>query len=307
MHRHLPPFPAIRAFEASARHCSFKLAAEELCLTNSAISHQIKTLEDYLGTRLFFREVRGVTLTESGKSYLAELTDVLDRLNDATTHVRRSDTAGPLSIRATPGFAARWLMPRLAEFIEAYPEIELRISGSAKPADFAKEDVDIEIRWGCQQSEGLLVDPLLVATRFPVICPSLLARGPPLRKPDDLRHYTLLHDEADDAWSHWLDQAGANFEKTNRGPRFEHCDLLLRAAAEGQGVALAFDVLVEADLASNKLVSPFDISLPPAVIYSVVSPESWSYRPNVKAFRNWVLAEADACVSLAARPVAGVS
>lgn len=294
MHRHLPPFPAVRAFEASARHSSFKLAAEELYLTNSAVSHQIKILEDYLGKRLFFREAKGVRLTEGGKSYLAELTDVLDRLATATAHIRSNNAAGPLSIRTTPGFAARWLVPRLAGFIEAYPAIELRISSSIKPTDFAREDVDIEIRWGCEQLHGQLVVPLLAANRFPVICPSLLMHGRPLLQPDDLRHYTLLHDETGSAWSLWLEHAGASFEETNRGPRFEHCDLLLRAAADGQGVALAFDVLAMAELASNQLVRPFDISLPPEVIYSVVSPESWSDCPRVKAFRNWVLMEANA-------------
>lgn len=292
MHRSLPPFPAVRAFEASARHCSFKQAAEELCLTQSAISHQVKTLEDYLGVQLFFRETRGVVLTSEGVDYLHELTGVLDRMAAATAQVRGSDAGGPLSIRATPGFASRWLVPRLAAFHEACPMIELLISGSVRPVDFAKEDVDIEIRWGCKPSPGLRVDPLLAASRFPVASPALLKNGPALRRPDDLKHYTLLHDKTGNDWVRWLELAGAGFEAAIKGPRFEHCDLLLSAAVEGLGVALAFDVLVEADLANNRLVRPFDLTLPPAIIYSVATPEAWSSRPRIVAFRNWLLTEA---------------
>jgi LysR family glycine cleavage system transcriptional activator len=292
MHRNLPPFPAVRAFEASARHCSFKLAAEELCLTQSAVSHQVKTLEDYLGVQLFLRETRGVVLTSEGEDYLHGLTDVLDHLAAATAQVRSADASGPLSVRATPGFASRWLVPRLAAFHEAWPAIELHISGSVQPVDFARENVDVEIRWGCKPSPGLRVDPLLETTRFPVASPALLKNGPALRHPDDLKHFTLLHDKTGHDWARWLDLAGASFEAAIKGPRFAHCDLLLSAAAEGQGVALAFDVLVVGDLASDRLVRPFNLNLPPAIIYSVVTPEAWSSRPKIAAFRNWLLMEA---------------
>ena len=292
MRRNLPPFPAIRAFEASARHCSFKLAAEELCLTQSAISHQVKTLEDYLGVQLFLRETRGVVLTSEGADYLHGLTDVLDRMAAATAQVRNTDASGPLSVRATPGFASRWLVPRLAAFHEAWPAIELHISGAAQPVDFARENVDVEIRWGCKPTLGLRVDPLLEATRFPVASPTLLKNGPALHHPDDLRHHTLLHDENGNDWVRWLELAGVSFEAAIKGPRFEHCDLLLNAAASGQGIALAFDVLVAGDLADGRLVRPFDLKLPPAIIYSVVTPEAWASRPKIAAFRNWLLMEA---------------
>lgn len=292
MRRNLPPFPAVRAFEASARHGGFKQAAEELCITQSAISHQIKALEEYLGVQLFHRETRGVALTKDGSHYLVELTDVLDRMAAATARIRNSDTSGPLSVRASPGFAARWLVPRLAAFHDACPAIELHISGSIRPADFATEDVDIDIRWGYRRSHGLRVDPLLAASRFPVASPALLKNGPALHHPEDLRHHTLLHDETGNDWARWLELAGASFEAAIKGPRFEHCDLLLNAAASGQGIALAFDVLVAGDLAGGRLVRPFDLNLPPAIIYSVVTPEAWSGRPKIAAFRNWLLMEA---------------
>ena len=157
--------------------------------------------------------------------------------------------------------------------------------------DFARENVDVEIRWGCKPSPGLRVDPLLEATRFPVASPALLKNGPALRHPDDLKHFTLLHDNCGNDWARWLELAGAGFEVTIKGPRFAHCDLLLSAAAEGLGVALAFDVLVAGDLASGRLVSPFDLKLPPSIIYSVVTPEAWSNRAKIAAFRNWLLLE----------------
>lgn len=292
MRRNLPPFPAVRAFEASARHGGFKPAAEELCITQSAISHQIKALEEYLGVQLFHRETRGVELTKEGSHYLAELTDILDRMAAATARIRNNDTSGPLSVRASPGFAARWLVPRLAAFHDAYPAIELHISGSIRPADFATEDVDIDIRWGYERSHGLRVDPLLAASRFPVASPALLKNGPVLHHPGDLRHHTLLHDENGNDWVRWLELAGISFEASIKGPRFEHCDLLLNAAASGQGIALAFDVLVAGDLADGRLVRPFDLNLPPAIIYSVVTPDAWSSRPKITAFRNWLLTEA---------------
>jgi LysR family transcriptional regulator, glycine cleavage system transcriptional activator len=294
MHRNLPPFPAVRAFEASARHCSFKLAAGELCLTQSAISHQVKTLEDYLGVQLFFRETRGVALTSEGAGYLHELTSVLDRMAAATAQVRNSDASGPLSVRATPGLANRWLVPRLTAFHQACPAIELNISTSIEPADFAKEDVDVDIRWGCVPSPGLRVDPLITATRFPVASPALLKNGPALHHPDALQYYTLLQDSSGNDWGRWLALAGARFENAIWGPRFAHCDLLLTAAVENQGVALAFDILAVTDLANGRLVRLFDVNLPPMIMYSVVTPETWSGRPKIAAFRNWLLQEAGA-------------
>lgn len=289
MHRSLPPFPAVRAFEASARHCSFKLAAEELCLTQSAISHQVKTLEEYLGVQLFLRETRGVALTGEGADYLHGMTDALDRMAVITEQVRNTDAGGPLSVRATPGFASRWLVPRLAAFHETCPEIELHISSSVQPVDFTKENVDVNICCGYAPSLGLRVDPLLAASRFPVASPALLKNGSSLGHPDDLRNCILLHDNTGNDWARWLDLAGVSFETANKGPRFAHCDLLLGAAAEGQGVALAFDVLVEGDLASGRLVKLFDVTLPPAIIYYLVTPEAWSIRPRIAAFRNWLL------------------
>jgi LysR family transcriptional regulator, glycine cleavage system transcriptional activator len=191
--RKLPPFPAVRAFEASARHLSFKKAAVELCLTQSAISHQIKSLEDYLGVRLFYRDTRAVALTSEGSSYLKGISAILDNMAAETARISEREIGGSLSVRAAPGFL-RWMVPRLSGFYEAYPDIELRLSGSLVRADFASEDVDINIRWGFEPIKGLLVTPLVASSRYPVISPELLRRSPAIQKPDDLRHFTLLHE-----------------------------------------------------------------------------------------------------------------
>jgi len=297
MRRDLPPFPSIRSFEAAARHLSFRRAADELNVTQSAISHQVKSLEEFLGVRLFLRGTRKIALTNEGTDYLAKLSGVLDQLAAATDRVRDRDASGPLFVRSTPAFAARWLVPRLTAFHEAHPRIELHISTSLEPADFAGDQVDVDIRFGQDRSPELRVDPFLSSTRFPVASPSLFNGRPPLRSPDDLRGYTLLHDEVGDVWRQWLEHAGITGFDSSPGPRFEHCNLTLCAAAEAQGIALAYGVLVEADLAAGLLVRVFDVSLPPAVIYSVVAPRAWSNRPKIAAFRGWLLGAARMNVS----------
>jgi LysR family glycine cleavage system transcriptional activator len=289
MRRDLPPFASIRSFEAAARHLSFRRASQELNVTQSAISHQVKALEEHLGVQLFLRGARRIALTDEGADYLDEISVVLDRLAAATDHVRDKEAAGPLFVRSTPAFAARWLMPRLAAFNAVHPRIELHISTSIQPADFAADRVDVDIRFGQPESSGLRVEPFLSSARFPVASPRLLAGRRPLRTPDDLRHFTLLHTEIEDGWPQWLERAGAARVDPRPGPRFEHCNLILRAALEGQGVALAYGALAESDLAAGLLVKLFDLTLPPTVIYSLVTPQSWSTRPKIAAFRGWLL------------------
>jgi len=230
MRRDLPPFASLRSFEAAARHLSFRGAGEELHVTQSAISHQVKALEEHLGVQLFLRGTRGIVLTDEGAVYLDEISVVLDQLAAATDHVRDKDVSGPLFVRSTPAFAARWLVPRLTAFQAAHPRIELHISTSLEPADFAGDRVDVDIRFGQPELAGLRVDPFLSSARFPVANPRLLNGRRSLPSPNDLRHFTLLHNEVEDGWQQWLECAGVtNFDST-LGPRFEHCNLTLRAA-----------------------------------------------------------------------------
>lgn len=293
MRRKLPPFPAVRAFEASARHLSFKKAAVELCLTQSAISHQVKSLEDYLGVQLFYRETRAVALTSEGSSYLNGITTILDTMASETARISKRETGGPLAIWAAPGFL-RWLVPRLAGFHEAYPDIELHLTGTLVRTDFASEDVDINIRWGFEPIKGLLATPLIASSRYPVISPELLRRGPAIQEPNDLRQFTLLHEVGCPNLEKWIAFAGGEMEIPGRGLRFDHYDHLLQAAAEGQGIGLGYDVIVSGDIEAQRLVRLFEVEYPPRILYSMVTPKTWAERPRIAAFRSWVIKEAAA-------------
>jgi LysR family glycine cleavage system transcriptional activator len=300
MRRDLPPFTSIRSFEAAARHLSFKAAAEELNVTQSAISHQVKALEDYLGIRLFLRGPREITLTREGTNYLGEVSLLLDQLANATDHARDKCATGPLHVTTTPAFAARWLVPRLADFRAAWPGIELHIATSLEPPDFAAERLDIAIRFAQNEAPGLKVVPLFSSARFPVASPRLLNGRRSIHGADDLRRFTLLHDEVADGWQEWVHRAGWSDFDPSPGPRFAHCELVMRAATEAQGVALAYGALVEEDLAAGLLMRLSEIELPARVIYFIVTPEAWEARPKIAAFRNWLLQQAAARKPLAA-------
>ena len=292
MRRDIPSFTSIRSFEAAARHLSFKAAAEELNVTQSAISHQVKALEEYLGVRLFLRGTRAITLTPEGSGYLVEISLLLDQLATTTDHFRARDAVGSLFVTSTPAFAARWLVPRIATFQAAHPHIELHIATSLRPPDFARDRIDVAIRYGQEKLPGLLVVPFFSTTIFPVASPRLLNGARSLHRPADLRHFTLLHAEVDDAWPDWLRSAGLSDLDVGTGPRFEHCELLLRAAEEAQGVALAYGAIAAAALTAGRLVRLFDIDLPAPAVYSIVSLETWSNRPKIAALRDWLLKEA---------------
>lgn len=293
MNRDLPSFPAVRAFEAAARHLSFKAAAEELHVTQSAVSHQVKALEDFLGTALFRRETRGVVLTEVGARYLQRVTEALDQLSSATHQIRNQDAAGSLFVRSTPAFADRWLVPRLNDFNRLHPDIELHISTSLEPANFAEDGVDVDIRFGYVSASDLHVEPFLESSRFPVASTHFL-ESHALRKPGDLTGSVLLHNEIGDGWAKWFELAGVEPVEPDPGPRFEHCNLTLSAALRGQGVALAYSALVTEDLSAGRLVRLFDTELAPTVIYSLVCPSASVGQRRVAAFRDWLVSAAAA-------------
>lgn len=288
MRRRLPPFAAVRAFESAARHASFKDAAGELHVTQSAISHQIRALEDFLGVVLFRRGPNRVELTQTGETYFRDVTSILDRLNESTGRITTTETDGPLRIRSTPAFAARWLLPRLAQFNAAYPDIELHIVTTIEPTDFAQDEVDLLIQYGQAPAPGLRTESFLSSSRFPVCAPGIVDVDRPIRTPEDLVRYTLLRDVVGDAWEEWFECAGSVLPDCITGPRLEHCDLTLRAAEQGQGVALGYGALIETELAGGALIKPFDIETPSKVIYSLTCPEAWSNRPTIAAFRNWI-------------------
>ncbi|MFQ5985343.1 MAG: transcriptional regulator GcvA [Alphaproteobacteria bacterium] len=292
MARRLPPLNALRAFEAAARHLSFTRAADELYVTHAAISHQVKALEERLGVELFRRLNRSVRLTDAGQAYLPVVRDAFDRIAEATERLRASDTTGALTVSTTHSFAVRWLVSRLGAFREKHPDIDVRLTPSLHLVDFAREEVDVAVRYGRGGWPGLRADRLLTLTVFLLCSPRLLEGRYPLRTPKDLRYHTLLHDDLGEDWRPWLLAAGVDGVDPTRGPRFHGASLVLQAAVEGQGVALTHSALAAADLAAGRLVKPFDISLPTDFAYYVVCPEASAERPKVAAFREWLLAEA---------------
>src|SRR5690349_11702865 len=210
----LPPLNALRAFDAAARHLSFAEAAEELHVTPAAISHQIKALEDDLGVKLFRRLNRAVRLTDAGQACLPGLRDGFERIAEAVARARQGDSVGVLTVTSSPAVAAKWLVPRLERFRERHPGIDLRIDASMRMVDLAREDVHVGLRYGAGKYPGLHTEQLLRSQVFPVCAPALLKGKYPLRKPEDLRHHTLIHDEtipldpSGPDWTMWLRAAG---------------------------------------------------------------------------------------------------
>lgn len=304
MPRRLPPFPALFAFEAAARHLSFRLAAEELCITQSAISHRIRSLEDFLGAPLFRRTARGVRLTAAGRRYQIGLGGLLDQVEQATEAVRGEAAEGLLTIQATPGCAARWLVPRLHRFHAHHPEVETAIiSAIDHPIDFGHGDADVILQFGCDRLPGVLSEPFLASTRGAFAAPALLERGPPVRTPADLLAYPLLHDMVGDGWADWFAGAGLPGADCARGPRFAHCNLTMAAALAGQGVALCWTALAAADVAAGRLARVSPVETPEQVIYSVATLETRARLPKIAAFRAWMREEAE----LDARPALAVA
>ncbi len=294
MKRRLPPFAAVRAFEAAARHQSFKAAAEELHVTQSAISHQVKGLEKFLDTTLFQRHANGVELNPSGREYMGSVTSALDNLSASTEKIRGTDICGPLSVRATPAFIARWLLPRMDSFSASHPEIDIELTTTNDPTYFPGNGVDILIQYGDEPVEGIAVEPFLWSTRYPVCSPELLKNGLRIETPEDLSRTTLLRDIIGDQWDIWFACAHSKLPEYSGGPRLAHCDFTLRAAQEGLGVALAYHVFIPNELADGTLVRLFDDEIPSKAFYSLSCPESWVHRPKIAAFRNWMLSQSKA-------------
>lgn len=290
MGRKLPPFAAVRAFEATARHMSVKTAADELCLTPSALSHQIKALEGFLNTQLFERSGNRLTLTLTGQGYAGKLTQLLDSFQDETQAARGG--AQTLRVLSTPGFAARWLVPRMPR-LDFARDIRLRVSNGAPSLDFATNDADVVIQWSDLPMPGLSVQPLMASVRYPVISPALKARER-VSRPEDLLRLSLFYDETDDAWPEWFAAAGLGGAKLPDGPTYPNCELSTTMVEQGQGVSLAYDAVVRGTLASGRLERLFDIVTQPMAIYSVACQEARANEPRIAAFREWLRGEADA-------------
>jgi LysR family glycine cleavage system transcriptional activator len=288
MGRIFPPFAAVRAFEAAARHRSFKKAADELCLSPSAISHQIRALEEYLDTALFERRGNNLDLTLTGRGYAGKLTGLLDAFHETTRSVQEAGQR-PFRVLCTPGFAARWLVPRL-ERLSFGDRIRLRVSTGAPSTDFSTNDSDLVIQWADEKVPGVTTEPFMESNRYPVISRTLREQEN-VRTPKDLLRLRLMHDETADAWAEWFEAAGLEAPEMPRGPVFPNCELATTAAEQGQGVSLAYDAIVRSTIASGRLERLFEAVTMPIVIYSIAYPTIRGDDPMIREFRDWVFAE----------------
>lgn len=290
----MPPLSSLRAFEAVARRLSFSKAAEDLHVTPSAVSQQIRFLEQFLGESLFARTRRSVALTEVAMKMLPEIQAGLETLARAIGSKTAMSGGHTLTISVAPSFGSKWLLPRLPDFSDNHPDIDLRISATVGLADFKRDKVDLAIRLGRGNYPDLHVDPLFGETLAPLCSPELLRSKGPLKKPDDLRRFRLLHDTSipgdheQSSWERWLALAGAKVVPAHRGTRFSLADHAMQAAIDGAGVVLGRMVLAEGDLAAGRLVRPFRAILPLDVSYFLVMPKGSLRRPETQVFRDWL-------------------
>jgi LysR family glycine cleavage system transcriptional activator len=316
----LPPLNALRAFEAAASHLSFKKAAEDLSVTPTAVSHQIKGLESFLGVVLFHRLTRALELTPEGEALLPKVREGMACLASAVECSRAARTnhlPDRLVVCAPPSFAARWLVPRLRRFAARQPGIELHVASSLAAIDSARssddpsngtvrlheEDSQIWIRFGMGRYPNFRVDKFLAPNYIAVCSPELFASGLPPRAPEEVRLHCLIHDDtianekARPSWTEWLQTAGVTGVDATAGPHFRDSGLAIAAALDGLGIALAFAPLVSADIAEGRLVSPFDIAVGQRYAYYLAIPEAMAERPAVALFREWLLQEVDHCAT----------
>lgn len=290
----LPPLNSLRAFVVAARHMSFSKASSELHVTPAAISQQIRQLEEQLGCALFRRSSRTLTLTEEGQACLPGLTEAFEKIVEALEQIDARQATGPLTVSVVPSFAAKWLVPRLENFRDIHPEIDVRISASMHLVDFTGEEVDCAIRYGAGDYGDLFAERILQETVFPVCSPLLMQSGTPVLHPRDLGRFTLLHDDSPDQdpscpdWGMWLKAAGVNGVEVARGLRFNQSSLVLEAAIAGQGVALAKGQLAAEDLRTRRLVRPFNMTQTLDFAYYLVCPRRKTLLAKVAAFQQWL-------------------
>ncbi|WP_085747394.1 MULTISPECIES: transcriptional regulator GcvA [unclassified Pseudomonas] len=287
----LPSLNGLRAFECAARHMSFTRAAEELNVTQTAISHQIRRLEDELGVRLFMRLKDGLALTEEGNAYLPGIRSAFLELRYSTEKLLESSNNSVLTISTLVSVASKWLLPRLPSFREAHPEIDVRISASTEWVDFRKGGIDAAIRYGDGNWPGLRADWLMADEIFPVCSPRLLNGDKPLNTPVDLAHHPLLQVSGVTAndWNDWLHAAGQP-PLTAKGPRltFDLAMMAVQAAIDGQGVCIGRSTYVDDDLRAGRLVAPFDLRLKSASGFYLVTPHDQAESKKIVAFRGWL-------------------
>jgi LysR family glycine cleavage system transcriptional activator len=292
MSKRLPPLNALRVFDAAARHLSFTRAADELFVTQAAVSHQIKSLEDFLGLKLFRRRNRSLLLTEEGQSYFQDIKEIFSQLTEATRKLQARSAKGALTVSLLPSFAIQWLVPRLSSFNSAYPGIDVRIQAVDRQEDKLADDVDVAIFYGRGNWPGLRVEKLYAEYLLPVCSPLLLTGDKALKTPADLAQHTLLARCVPPRLANLYPSAGLSHINVQQGPIFSHSAMVLQAAIHGQGVALANNVMAQSEIEAGRLVCPFNDVLVSKNAFYLVCHDSQAELGKIAAFRQWILAKA---------------
>ncbi|MBC8948152.1 MULTISPECIES: transcriptional regulator GcvA [Xenorhabdus] len=293
MSKRLPPLNALRVFDAAARHLSFTKAAEELFVTQAAVSHQMKSLEDFLGLKLFRRRNRSLLLTEDGQSYYLDIKEIFTAINDATRKLQARSAKGALTVSLSPSFAIQWLVPRLSGFNQSFPGIDVRIQAVDREEDKLADDVDVAIFYGRGNWPGLRTDRLYPEYLLPVCSPALLTGDRPLKTPADLARHTLLHDSSRRDWQAYVRQLDMQQQiNVQQGPIFSHSAMVIQAAVHGQGVALANNVMAQNEIDAGRLVCPFNDVLVSKNAFYLVCHDNQAELGKIAAFRKWILTQA---------------
>lgn len=296
MARKFPPFASLRAFEVAARHCSFKKAGEELTLTPSAISHQVKSLEDFFGLLLFYRHRSGLELTDAGKTYLRDLTKILDQLDVATSSVMTSQENTGLTINLFASLASTWLTSHLPSLRAAHPEINLRMITSMEPLDFKSSEIDFAIRY-LRKSEaqdsiksGYVADLLFDETIIPVCSSDYIKANGPLTHARDILHQSLIFcDTESEEWQQWCDAVGLAHEEPKQRVDVDNRALALKAAADGLGIAMGRTPVHDDYVSRGRLITPLPFELVTGYAYYLVYSERKEQMDSMRKFRKWLL------------------
>jgi len=284
-----PSLKAISTFESAARHESFKEAAKELFLTPSAISHQVRQLEQHIGVNLFHRLSGGLAITDAGAAYLKLLGPAFTKIDEATRQVMQLEYSDQLTIRSAPSFAKKWLLDRLPEFLESHRDIDVKVIATSELLDFRKKNIDIGIYYGQSTWPGSVVKPLLSERVLPMCSPALKNKSNRLRKVTDLPNFTLIHTERNlVSWNMWLAEQGVTIDKELRGVCLDPSELAIEAAVRGVGIVLESDLLAARELEDGSLVPAIDETESKIVSYYLVYPEDHMHIPKVVAFTDWI-------------------
>ena len=290
MSRNLPSPVALRSFEAAARNLSFTRAARELYVTQSAVSHQVRALEEELGVRLFLRLTRQLKLTDAGETLLTVVRHAYDRIEETVQEIKAGSGAFPLRVSLTSYMAARWFTRRLDRFCARHPEIEIHLLLSNTEVNIRRTDLDISIMWGYGEWTDVESIQLMPIRLIAVCSPTLLRDGPPLNQVSDLKHYPLLHESGRGLWKSYLQAVGSASTQSKRNIVMDDPNVLHQACIEGQGISLGAEALLTGELHLGQLVRPFTASVELGGYYIVCQPGARS-RPNVSAFYEWLLDE----------------